>query len=159
MEQLKPSLTVLGVYHVPYVDYQLRRQLNQYYFFGNAARDTNSRVRQYIKRCVPLVLFEIALDHLDERFSFNDFTQEMPGAPREAWQTAYEEAVLSFDGSQLLARGPFCTKELRSGRAAFYFHFYDPDQPMRWPYGEFPNPPMQAISQRLWALMPYSPVD
>ena len=101
MAELQPTLITLGVYRVPHMDSELRQQLHQYYFFGNAPRDRSRKVNEFIETCIPLVLVEVSLADLDERFSVADFTQEMPEAPPKAWQAAYDEAVLSFDGSQL----------------------------------------------------------
>jgi hypothetical protein len=155
----QPTITALGIYRASHLDNELRQQLHQFYFFGNASRDRSSIVHEFINRCIPLVLFEALLDRLDERFSIDDFTQEMPEVPPKAWQSAYDEAVLSSDGWQLLVRKPRCTRGLKSGRIAFYFHFYDPYQPMRWSYGTFATPPVADIPERLRILMPYSAVD
>jgi hypothetical protein len=159
MQDRQPAMKTLGVYRVPRIDNELREQLGQYYFFGNAMRDRGAGVQRFLGSCIPLVLFELLLTDLDERFSIGDFTQEIPGTPPEAWQAAYDEAVLSADGSQVFTRNPLCTRGLRAGRIGFYFHFYDPLKPMRWTYGEFLNPPVEMIPERLWKLMPYSPVD
>lgn len=153
------SISVVGVYRVPTGENELREQLRTYYFFGNAMRDTSGAVLSFIENCIPLVLFEINLSNLDDRFQVASFTQEMVGAPPKAWQVAYDEALLSADGTQVLVRGSRCTSGLRSGRIAFYFHYYDPTKPMQWTYGQFFAPSVQLVPERLWSLIPYSPVD
>jgi hypothetical protein len=153
------SINVVGMFRVPLDEGELREQLRKYYFSGNAVRDTSSAVHTFVDTCIPLVLFEITVDDLDERFRIGDFTQEMPGAPAKAWQCAYDEALLTADGSQVIARKSTCTRGLQSGRIAFYFHYYDPSQTMKWTYGEFSGPAVQVIPERLWNLVPYSPVD
>jgi hypothetical protein len=159
MSQPEPSLTVIGVYRVPFQEGELLDQLRRYYFFGNASNDLSSDVNRFIETCVPLALFELELDHLDDRFRLGDFTQEMPAAPRKLWQAAYDEALLSPDGSRVLTQKPRCTDGLRNGRVAFYFHFYDPAKPMEWSYGRFAPNPVDTVPRRIWDLLPYSPVD
>ena len=40
----------------------MRKQLPRYYCFGNATRDTNSEIYRFVETCVPLALFDMALD-------------------------------------------------------------------------------------------------
>src|SRR5258705_4326417 len=159
MANPRASINVVGIFRVPSDENELREQLRKYYFFGNAVRDISRSVYTFVDTCVPLVLFEIAVDNLDERFRIGDFTQEMPGAPAKAWQCAYDEALLTADGSQVIARTSTCTLGLQSCRIAFYFHYYDPLRTMKWTYGEFSGPAVQVVPERLWNLVPYSPVD
>ena len=70
------------------------------------------------------MLFDITLNDLDGRFRIGDFTQEMPGALEKAWQCAYDEALLSTDGTEVIARRSTCARGLRRGRVAFYFHYW-----------------------------------
>jgi hypothetical protein len=159
MADPRASLTVEGVYRVPIDENELREQLRRYYFFGNARQEPNRAINTFVEACLPLVLFDITLDNLDERFRVGDFTQEMPGAPREAWQRAYDEALLSADGTHVIAGKGTSTNGLRSGRIAFYFHYYDPLKPVLWTYGQFSGRPVELVPERLWTLIPYSPVD
>ncbi len=159
MSQTGPSLTVIGLYRVPLEDAELRNQLRKYYFVGNARNDLSSEVNRFIERCVPLVLVELELSQLDDRFRVDDFTQEMPATPRRDWQAAYAEAILSPDGTRVLARKAGCTHELHNGRIAFYFHYYDPSKPMYWSYGSFVPESVETVPRRIWSLLPYSPVD
>ena len=159
MNEPVASIHVEGIFRVPIEDSELREQLRRYYFFGNVVRDVDHAVYAFVETCIPLVLFEITLNDLDERFRIGDFTQEMPGAPEKEWQCAYDEAVLSTDGTQVIARKSTCTRGLQRGRIAFYFHYYDPLKPMRWTYGQFSGHKVEFVPKRLWDLMPYSPVD
>jgi hypothetical protein len=152
------SINIEGIFRVPIDDSELREQLRRYYFFGNAVRDIAHAVYGFVETCIPLVLFEIRLNNLDERFRIEDFTQEMPGAPEKAWQRPYDEALLSMDGTRVVARSITCTRGLQSGRVAFYFHYYDPQKPMRWTYGQFSGLEVQLVPRTLWQLMPYRPV-
>ena len=154
-----PTIAVVGVFRVPIIESELRDQLRRQLFFGNAVRDTDSAVYAFVENCIPLSLFEVALSNLDERFKLDDFTQEIPGALEKIWQRPYDEAILSRDGSQVISRSIRCTRGLRNGRVAFYFHFYNPLKVMRWTYGEFSAPEIHLVPQRLWHLVPYTPVD
>jgi hypothetical protein len=158
MTDSQASIKVEGIFRVPIDEHELREQLRRYYFFGNAIRDTAGGVNTFVETCVPLVLFEVTLDHLDDRFRIEDFTQEMPEAPSKAWQRAYDETLLSADGKRIIARKSTCTRGLRNGRIAFYFHYYDPLKPMQWTYGQFSGPAVQIVPEGLWNLVPYSPV-
>jgi hypothetical protein len=159
MTEPRPSINIEGIFRVPIDESALREQLRGYYFFGNAVRDSGHAAYSFLETCVPLALFEITLDNLDDRFRIGDFTQEMPGAPSKASQCAYDEALLSTDGTQVVARKSTCTRGLQCGRIAFYFHYYDPLKAMQWTYGQFSGPEVQLVPQRLWSLMPYSHVD
>ena len=154
-----PSIAVEGIFRVRIIESELRDQLRRHFFFGNAVRHTDSAVYAFVENCIPLALFEITLSNLDEHFKLDDFTQEMPGALEKIWQRPYDEALLSRDGSQVISRNITCTRGLRNGRVAFYFHFYNPLKAMRWTYGEFSAPEIQVVPQRLWDLLPYTPVD
>jgi hypothetical protein len=159
MNEPLPSIQLEGIFRVPIMDSELREQLRRYYFRGNVVRDTDHAVHTFVEACIPLVLFEITLNDLDGRFKIGDFTQEMPGAPEKAWQCAYDEAVLSTDGTQVIARKITCTRGLQRGRIAFYFHYYDPLKAMRWTYGQFSGREVEIVPKRLWNLVPYRPVD
>src|ERR1051325_6417431 len=131
MTELRPSIRVEGLFRVPIYESELREQLRKYYSRGNAVRDIGDAVHTFIESCMPLVLFELTLNNLDDRFRVGDFTQEMPGAPEKAWQCAYDEALLSSGGTLVVARKSTCLRGLQSGRIAFYFHYYDPGTTMR----------------------------
>ncbi len=79
------SINVIGIFRVPIDENELREQLRRYYFLGNAERDTNRAVQAFVETCIPLVLFEITVDNLNERFRIGDFTQVMRRAPTKAW--------------------------------------------------------------------------
>jgi hypothetical protein len=137
MADSSASISLVNIYRVPLHESELPEQLRKYYFFGNAARDASHVVYTFMAGCVPLVLFDIILDNLDERFRMGHFTEEMPGVPRKAWQCAYDEELLSADGTQVIARNSSCTRDLQSGRIAFYFRYYNPLSPRLWSYGQF----------------------
>jgi hypothetical protein len=105
------------------------------------------------------VLFDVQLSNLDGRFSTGDFTQAAPEMPREAWQVAYDEAVLSEDGIHVLSRAHRCTDGLKDARIGFYLHFFDRLTPMVWTYGEYSCPPVKEIPERLAEIMPYELLD
>lgn len=83
MAQGEPRLEVLGVYRMTHMDAALRSQPRIFYSSGNAVWERSNEVYKYIDRCVPLVLFELLLDDLDDSFSMKDFTQAAPKLPRK----------------------------------------------------------------------------
>src|SRR5260370_13216299 len=95
------KIEVLGVYQVPLMDVELTEALRRFYSPGNAFVELESPVAAYMKRCVPLALFEIAVGDVDSRFRVSDFAQEMVGKPKSAAQVAYDEALLSSDRLRL----------------------------------------------------------
>ena len=131
-------------------------QLLEYY--ARAADANRDEVLAFVGRVIPLVLIDVSISDTDDRFELGQFTQEMPGAPREAWQVPYDEALLSLDGTTVLARWAGCAKSLADARIAFYFHYYDPVQPVQWSYGELSCPTPQPVGERLLALVPYNSV-
>jgi hypothetical protein len=146
---------VHGVYRVRYDEATLRAQLLDYYC---KSIDADPNVTDFMGRVIPLVLMDVSVLGVDEPVEVGEFTQEMPGAPKEAWQVAYDEALLSADGTAVLARRQGCAKEIREGRIAFYFHYYDPDRPMQWTYGVFSCPPPEPVNVRLLSLLPYESI-
>lgn len=156
MAEQKPEISVVGVYHVPQDEDSAREQLQEYYD-KNTALATDPNVRSYIDRVVPLVIFDVSVSGLDDQFEVAHFTQEMEGAPQDAWQVAYDEASLSLDGSSVIERDLGCADGIPAGRIAFYFHYYDQSRPMKWTYGTFQCPPVKAAPERLLELLPYEP--
>ncbi|MEP7353004.1 MAG: hypothetical protein ABI824_07200 [Acidobacteriota bacterium] len=108
-----------------------------------------------------LVLIEVIVRNIDDRFSIGDFAQAHGEKSLSNTQVAWDEALLTEDGQQLTARGQFGVPRLRSGshRLAFFLHFYDPELPILWTYGEIPRPPTQAMPTHLAMLVPYNPCD
>jgi hypothetical protein len=151
-----PSIDVLAVYSVPFMDDELLGQLRRMYFPTNAYVDPPSSVLAYIERCIPLVLVDVVVANADERFTVDDFTQDME--PTASPQAAYDEGLFSADG-QLLVRKQGCADHLHDGRIMFYLHYYDPFKPIRWTYGSCECPPPQLVPKSIWELMPYTPVD
>jgi hypothetical protein len=150
-----PAVMVHGIYRVRYKEATLRAQLLDYYC---KTIDAEARVTDLVGRVIPLVLMDLSISDVDERFEIAEFTQEMPSAPKKAWQVPYDESLLSADGTVVLARRLGCAKGIREGRIAFYFHYYDPDQPMQWTYGAFSCPRTEPVNVRLLSLLPYEPI-
>jgi len=153
---MSPRAVVNGVYRIGCDESALMAQLLDYY--GKALSTYPVEVSTFVERVIPVVLMDVTISDADERFNMAEFTQEMPSAPREIWQVPYDEALLSEDGSEVVARWPGCAENIGAGRIGFYFHFYDPDRPMRWTYGVVPCPTPQPISDRLVSLLPYEPI-
>jgi len=150
------SVEILGVYYVPGMDEELRQALRTIALSTNCHWDQNVPWAKYVDRCVPRVLFDILVHAPDGAFNADDFTQLVPSPLGEdAQQAAFNEALLSFDGQQILERKHGCADGLQAGRMSFYFHYYDPCRPMQWTYGEFDCPPVSLVPAHLWNLLPY----
>jgi len=150
---MPPRAIVNGVYRVGCDESTLRAQLLEYY--GNAISTYPIEVSTFVERVIPLVLMDVTIADADERFDVGEFTQAMPSAPKEAWQVPYDEALFSENGAAVLARWQGCADKIRDGRIGFYFHFYDPEQPMRWTYGIVSCPAPRPASDELLSLVPY----
>jgi hypothetical protein len=153
---MPPQVIVHGLYRIPCNEPMLKAQLLDYYRRAGNAHWAD--VSAFVERVFPLVLMDMSISGADERFELGEFTQEMSGAPREAWQVPYDEALLSGDGNAVLVRKIGCATKIGEGRIAFFFHYYDPEQPMRWTYGRFSCPTPQAAVQSLLSLIPYEPI-
>ena len=145
---MSPTLTVLGIYHLDVTPDIFAAQLPMY---GDEVkcRDHFSSV----------VLIEVAASQTDERFSLADFTQSNPDYPHGAAQVPWDEGLLSGDGEALIAREMNCVKGHGPLRFAFYLHYWKPDLPLSWTYGEVPCPAPQRMPVRLSVLMPYRSCD
>ena len=71
------------------------------------------------------------------------------------FQCGYDEALLSSDGESVIERSMGCVKGEGPLRFAFYLHFYDPNRPLHWSYGQAQCPPIEAVPRRLKKLVPY----
>jgi hypothetical protein len=142
----EPRLKILGVFR-PTITEELFAEQNEMY--GDVAATQ--------EHFAGLVLIEAVIDGIDERIdAMIDLTQE---TPKGGQQAAYSEALLSPDGETVLKRQIGCVKGKPPLRCAFYMHYFDPNQPLRWPYGEVACPPLQPAPTRLHKLMPYWPTD
>ena len=150
-----PAVSVHGIYRVSYNEATLRTRLLNYYC---TSIDADPKVIDFVGRVIPLVMMDVSISGANEQFDIAEFTQEMPGALKRAWQVPYDEALLSPDGTAVLSRRQGCTKGIREGRIAFYFHYYDPDQLMYWTYGVFSCPPPEPANVRVLSLLPYQPI-
>src|SRR6185503_12915833 len=119
--RMSPRAVVNGVYRIGCDESALMAQLLDYY--GKALSTYPVEVSTFVERVIPVVLMDVTISDADERFNMAEFTQEMPSAPREIWQVPYDEALLSEDGSEVVARWPGCAENIGAGRIGFYFHF------------------------------------
>ena len=106
-----------------------------------------------------VVLIEAIGEAVDGRFKLNGLTQPNPAYPHGAPQAAWDEGLLSSDGEVLLARKISCVRGTGRLRFAFYMHYWDPQLPLKWAYGEIPCPPPKPMPERSKRLMPYRPCD
>jgi hypothetical protein len=139
-----PTISVLGVYKpdIPEDVYREQWQITE----------SDDLTKEHFDK---LVLIEAVIDHLDDRFKTIDFGQPSSTGNTNQFQCAYDEALLSSDGNSVLAREMDCIRGPGSLRFAFYLHYYDPDRPLQWSYGQVECPPVRPIPGRLKALVPY----
>ena len=98
----------------------------------------------------PCFLVELWLRDVVEPIDFGEFTQEIPGQPRDNWQVPWDERILNDDGTAgesapfpgpLQARG--------NVRVAFFFHYLDATRPLLSPCGPIALPPSTRLPERL----------
>lgn len=115
-----------------------------------------------------LVLIEALVEYIDTRFKMSEVGQpyrqgdypdnfriDSPRKARAYFQCAYDEALLSAEGKTVIEREMNCVKGSGVLRFAFYLHFYDPNRPLQWSYGEAQCPPVEPVPPRLKLLVPY----
>ena len=141
----EPSLKILGIYR-PVVTGEI----------FNEQRETCGSDAATREHFAKLVLVEAIVDGIDQHFRVGDFQQVTPNGGE---QVAYDEALLSLDGESVIDRDMNCIKGKPPLRCAFYIHYYDPQRPLRWTYGEVSCPLVQDASERLQRLVPYFPTD
>ena len=122
---MAPTLTVLGVYRLDVTPEILVAQLPMY---GDEdhCRDHFSSV----------VLIEAVVAGVDERFSLSGFSHPNLAYPHGVAQVPCDEGLLSIDGEVLVARKINCVKGNGILRFAFYMHYWNPELPLCWTYGE-----------------------
>jgi hypothetical protein len=152
---MPPQAIVNAVYRVPCDESELRADLLDYY--GSVLTTYPADVSAFIDRVVPLVFVDVSVSDADAGIDVDQFTQEMPLAPKGAWQAPFAEALLSADADVVIARWHGCVDGLRDCRLGFYFHYYDPSQPMQWSYGAVECPAVEPANESLLSLVPYEP--
>lgn len=145
-----PEIEILGVYRLEVTKEVFQAQLPMY--------GDEDQCREHFSS---VVLIELLVRDVDSRFDVGDFTQPNPKYPFNSPQVAYDEALLSLDGEELLERQILCVQKRGAGplRFAFYLHYYDEALPLRWTYGEVQCPGVKEMPVRLQVLVPYHPCD
>lgn len=147
-----PRLEIIGVYR-PLIETDTWQE--QWKVTGN-----NQATQAHFER---LVLIEAAVEGLTERFKMGEFGQTQPTGPvypggptlPSHMQVGYDEGLLSSDGEVLVQRWMNCVQGTGRLRFAAFLHFYDPNRPLQWEFGEVTCPPIQKVPARLMLLMPY----
>jgi hypothetical protein len=93
----------------------------------------------------PCHLVEVIVTDADP-FEVGDFTQEMPGEPRENWQVPWDERFLTTSGDAEAVAEPQGTVRL-----AFFLHYLDPARPLMTPFGDGSMPaPIDTPTRLDW---------
>jgi hypothetical protein len=140
-----PSITILGVYK-PKIPWRVHRKQWK-------VTSPDERTNAHFKN---LVLIEALAEQIDDRFKMGEMGQPYTlGDYPDHFQCGYDEALLSSDGESVIERSMGCVKGEGPLRFAFYLHFYDPNRPLHWSYGQAQCPPIEAVPRRLKKLVPY----
>jgi hypothetical protein len=140
-----PRIAVLGVYR-PDISVCVYKQ--QWRVTGSDEK-TGAHFRE-------LVLIEAVVEQIDGRFKMVELGQPYSrGEYKDHFQCAYDEALLSSDGKNVIERSMNCVKGPGPLRFAFYLHFYDAHRPLQWSYGHVQCPPVEPVPRRLKRLVPY----
>ncbi len=98
----------------------------------------------------PCYLIEVVVDDFQGDVDLAEFTQEIPGQPRENWQVPWDEYVLDEKGvSGELAPFPGPLRVFGSQRIAFFFHYLDFSRPLITPIGQVHFPMATQRPDRL----------
>lgn len=156
----EPSVEILGVYRLSVTEELLREQFELLYDYSTSEEQRAQDEQQCREQLASVVLIEAIVHDCDDRFKIIRFTQPQDGVPEDNWQVAYAEAYLTPDGEALvIERWSMDPPESADLRVAFFLHFWQPDKPLRTPYGDITCPPVQEMPERLARLVPYEPVD
>lgn len=105
-------------------------------------------------------LLEIMVNTPPSEFDVSDFTQDVPGQPRENWQAAYDEYYLSEQGDVII--GDFLhapRNDTGVSRLAFFMYFLNFDTPLITPFGKLKLPDPTPVPSRLSRIIDFEEVD
>ncbi len=98
----------------------------------------------------PCHLIELLVEGLYGNLDISEFTQQLPGQPRDNWQVPWDEQVLDADGtSGEPAPFPGPIRVDGSQRLVFFFHYLDHSRPLLTPAGPTPLPEPAPRPSRL----------
>ena len=101
----------------------------------------------------PVHLIEMIIKNPPHIPDINEFTQEIPGEPRENWPVPYTEYILDSTGTHIISEDFIenTKPELWAGdvRLVFFFHFLDLTKPMITPFGVVDLPQESSLPDRL----------
>jgi hypothetical protein len=107
----------------------------------------------------PCCLIEALISDFRGDLDMAEFTQEVPGQPRENWQVPWDEYLLDEEGvSGESAPFPGPLNISGSQRVAFFFHYLDFSRPLITPIGEVRLPKATKRPDRL-NFIHYEPPD
>jgi len=155
----KPQVDVLGVYRLPVTNALFREQFDILYGYPMSERQRLKAERQCREQLSSVVLIEVLVSNPDDRFDVGQFSQSQDGVPKENWQVAWNEALLSLDGEALASEGGSALPDSSDMRIAFFLHFWQANNPLLTSYGEVQCPNAEEMPARLSQLVPYEPVD
>jgi hypothetical protein len=144
---------VLGVHPIEVTPFLLKRAFAVKYGPLTLSNAQKAAAENHIREELEAAsLIEVVISNRDSQFKTDDFGQD--GSD----QAPYNEVFLSLDGSTIVSEG-FDVPIGSEIRLAFFFHFLDPQLPLRTSYGEVKLPDPTPIPDRLAALIVYDPVS
>ena len=147
-----PSIELIGVYQVEFTKELFEKAWEMKYGGTNLSQKQEQEARQYVQEELSsIVLIEVIVKKPDDSFDIGDFLQT------NSDQTAYDEAFLTLDGSNVISR--FQQPNDTELRIAFFLHFFDPAHPISTSYGELYVNEIKEMPARLADLIPYEPID
>lgn len=156
-----PTITVLGVHRLAVTPELVDATLEQLHGHVPAGED-RAELEPYCRDLLQsAVLTEVLVENRDDRFSIDDFGQDIPGQPPGQRQAPWLETYLTLDGEHRLLeqRHLVKTPEDPALRVAFFIHFWEPSVPLTTSYGRISCPTITSMPARLAKLAPYEAPD
>ena len=153
-----PKVDVIGVYRVESTDELVKAALALQYELEPDDPEAAQATKQILRTIESTVLVELVIDDSGELTELPHIRQQQGSAPSDTDQVLYLERYLSRDGNRVLSMWELKRDE-GCIRVAFFIHFFRPEVPLSWEFGDILCPASSKMPDRLMKLCPYEPVD
>jgi hypothetical protein len=156
-----PVIEILGLYRLPVTPEMVEEQTELLYgSIADLPKEERLEAEAFCSEQLnSVVLVEAMVHSPNRRFKVGDFAQAEEDVPRENWQVAYCETVLSQDGESVISRDSDEVPTTSPCRMAFFMHYWDSSRPLQSSYGEINCPAPQEMPERLRRLVKYELLD